>query len=341
MTCDWHLLTLAQRPAWRPAVTQLIEDAFKYQAPYHFAEDFYPLLAPENAAHNYLILQGDTLIGHIGIRLVDLAYGAQQVPAAFLGGLAMRQDYRGKGIFKAALAHVLQLYEQQVGLFVLWSDQAELYAKFNFWQAGLVLQLGEGGDPAAALLRDGWRKYIPRDFSDPLGRQIPPLYHAWAQEFIFVKRTISDWKMLAKITSAYFLVHPAERENANPQEAKIDAYCVIGKGFDLGHVIHEIGGQPTQLAPWVRHMQNYKLWLPGSTLWQQRYPEAKPLYTGLLRRGNFTLLEPFLKILAPEKQKDLKQIYQDQEDQLFWQSLFGPGENTLLPPLYISGLDSI
>ena len=338
------LSTLAQHPQQRAAVELLIEEAFNYQAPYHFSEDFYPLLAPENASHNHLILQGDILLGHIGVRLVDLAYGKQSVKAAFLGGLAMRPDYRGLGIFKAAFQQVLALYEKQVGLFILWSDQASLYAKFNFWQAGLVLQLGEKDNLPRALLQEGWRKYAPLDFADPIGQQLDKLYQAWANNFIHVHRTGPDWKTLAKIKSAQFLVHlaePASPRSRSPRIPNLDAYCVIGKGFDLANVVHEVGGPAQTLSNFFKHWQSYKIWLPGSTTWQASFPAAKHIYLGLLRRGNLNLLRPLWAYLAREEQRKIEQIYQNGDDGQFWQTLFGPGQVGLLPPLFISGLDSI
>ncbi len=331
---EGQLSNLAIRPQARAAVEEIIEEAFKYQAPYKFREDFYPLLAPGNAAHNHLILQGDTVIGHLGVRLVNLVWATCKIPVALVGGLAIQKAWRGQGLFKAAFNQVLQLYEKQVGLFILWSDQAALYAKFNFWQAGLVLQLGEKTNLIPALIRAGWRKYTPYDFRDPLGQQLPALYQRYAKNFLAVERTAADWQTLAGIKSATYLVHPTSA-------SLIDAYVVIGKGFDLGGVVHEVGGDEAGLAEFLSHWQNYKIWLPGTKKWQQQFPLAKPLYTGLFRRGNEAWLKPLWAKLDQETQQSITQLYQAGEDHLLWPKLFGPGENPLLPPLFISGLDSI
>ena len=347
MANEISLTTLAQRPSMREEVIQLIEEAFQYRPPFKLAEDFYPLFALRNAPHNYLICQKQELVGHIGLRLVDLCYGGQLIKAAFLGGLAIRADQRGKGIFKQALQEVLSFYENQVGLFILWSDQAELYAKFNFWQAGIVAQLGEKENLISPLLQAGWCKYTPLDGQDKIGRQLPALYQAWAQDYIYVKRTPADWQTLVGIKSATILVHPSGFNgknsvnfNLSSRATPIDAYCVVGKGFDLGHVVHEVGGDPSFLAEFFKHYQNYKIWLPGAEKWRQAYPFAKQIYTGLFRRGNFALLRPLWAMLPLENQRQIEQLFKAQDDQNFWPQLLGPMDFKL-PAIFISGLDSI
>ncbi|MBP5296206.1 MAG: GNAT family N-acetyltransferase, partial [Bacteriovoracaceae bacterium] len=201
----WHLSTLAVRPNLQADVEALIEEAFNYTPPYKYGEDFYLLFA-ENAAHNHLIMAGTQLIGHIGVRLVTLTYQGQSLPAAFLGGIALKPAWRGQGIFKAALPQVLKLYEPQVAFFLLWSDQAQLYAQFGFAQAGSVLQLGARTDIQPWLAAQQWRPYFPAatNFNDESGRAIQKYYQAQIQNTLAIERTAHDWALLASLKSAQF-----------------------------------------------------------------------------------------------------------------------------------------
>lgn len=337
---SWHLSTLAARPALQEQVIALIEEAFNYTPPYKFGEDFYPLFA-ENAAHNHLIMQGEELLGHVGVRLVTLTYQTKTLPVAMLGGIALKEKFRGQGIFKKAFLQILKLYEPLVACFLLWSDQAELYAKFGFGQAGSVLQLGEKTDLLSWLGQHQWRPYFPAEthFDDLIGQNIKTFYQAQVQSTLAINRTAHDWDVISQIKSAQFLVHPTNPSTtAAPSAAlpAIDAYLVLGKGFDLPHVVHEIGGVSPVVDEFLRRNQCYKIWLPGTPEYRQKFPTAVEMYLGLFRIGNFALLAKFLGESAAALQRE----HTLQGPGRFWPSLWGPGSGRG-PTIYISGLDSI
>ena len=336
----WHLSTLALRPTLQHEVLSLIEEAFQYQRPYKFGEDFYPLFA-ENAAQNHLIMQGEQLLGHIGVRRVTLTYLGKTLPLAMLGGIALKPAFRGQGIFKAAFTQILQLYEKQVGFFLLWSDQASLYAKFGFGQAGSVLQLGTQEDLPAHLAAQHWRPYFPAEthFSDPLGQSIKSFYQAQIKNYLAIERSEHAWEILAHIQSAQFFVHPVSSSTTAPASSSslpIDAYLVLGKGFDLPHVVHEIGGTPAVVEEFLRRHQRFKIWLPGSPDLKNKFPTALEMYLGLFRVGNFALLAQWCQ----ESAAALQRQHTLQGPDWFWQRLWGPGLGRW-PTIFVSGLDSV
>ena len=69
------------------------------------------------------------LIGHIGCK-PKLQIKNQKISCAFLGGIALEQKYRGKGISKNLRTNPHNLsrtYEYAI----LWSDQLDLYKNLN------------------------------------------------------------------------------------------------------------------------------------------------------------------------------------------------------------------
>lgn len=260
---------LATHPQFRLPVLQLIEKNFQYKEPFHFECDFYPLLAPTNQTNNHILLDDHRLVGHIGVCLRE--WGNFKV--AFIGGIAVDENYQKQGHFKTLMQHVLTQYEKKCETFILWSDLHSLYEKFGFKAHEGLIQTGEFAFNKPNIYEEStWNKLNNEEWND-----IKNLYVTMAKNFVTLKREEQDWKNVAQMSSTRLFL----KRNAN---GKILAYFCVGKGQDLTDIIHEIAFASNEIKlKLYKDLAQFKLWLPQSE--KKYFPEAQDLILALIK-GN-------------------------------------------------------
>ena len=125
------ITTLKEHPEHYSQTIALIEKAFGYPQEHKFDVDFYPLMAKDNHSNCYILLEDNTVVGHIGRLTKNLSINTKEYPINMYGGIAISKGQRGQGLFSKLFNHVLQS-SPQTPLNILWSDQVELYNKFEF-----------------------------------------------------------------------------------------------------------------------------------------------------------------------------------------------------------------
>ncbi len=333
-----QLTTLAKFPHYYQQTVRLIENAFKYPSGQSFTIDFYPLMRQENWKHCHILIEDEKVVAHVGVLLKTLTINT---PVAFLGGIAVDHELQGKGIFRQIFEATLSQYQNKIAFFVLWSDLASLYKKFDFYQAGQCNQTGDSIFTPPS-------NYQQCTLSSLSCNDIERLHHLYNSDpstsYVTIKRDHSDWTILGHISSASLYV---KRDAKN----RIDAYFFVGKGADLTDIIHENASSKESKPNHLNALAPYRLWLSSD------YPSpTKSLFLGLFRMGSSHLFKKFIEIYLDDQLKILKLsphqitfIHDHSKYSIsveeFLPLLFGPNKANefaqIAKPLYFSGLDTI
>lgn len=340
--------TLLESPEYLDKTLELIEEAFNYTENNKFFSDFYPLMEPENHKHNHILLNEDgVVLGHIGVKIRSIVFGNSSLDCALIGGIAVNPKFRGKGFFKKLMNEVLALYSNEVGLFILWSNQFDLYEKFKFYKAGAQIQTGLK-DQLSPYLNGLFQKTKFKNLNESEFNQIIEIYeNVICHNYLSFKRTKSDWDSLKNIDSIDLYI-------LETNEGKILSYFCQNKGHDLPFIIHELGYLPFYKKEIFNLLKEQKLWLPEIELKNVSYQHMS--YLGLFRIGNQIKLNSFLKELSENKlainsiqDKKVSISFNKETYSLelpdFLTSFLGPNPipefKPFCRPLYLSGADSI
>ena len=322
--------TLDRHPELESQVISLIEGALGYSPHHSFREDFFLLVCPSNWKHCHVALDvGGCPVAHVGVRLEVLAWGEVRTPVALVGGIAVCEDFRGQGIFRRLFEQVMDHYRDRVSLFFLWSDKRALYEKFRFVEFGLVYEYGlEDLSPEA---------YQRVEDVAPFVEDLALLYDRGHRDYLCLERDMAKWDLITRMTSLDFYLLFSGKTPTD--------YYVKNKGQDLGGIVHEYSIRPP----------------PGQTrIWGPLSPPhhrgAKTLFFALGALGHGPTLAQFMGELTEGRLEmtghrgglvsfTLDGVSSTLEEGDFIRSLWGPDFreelSTLVPPLWISGIDSV
>ncbi|OIQ18538.1 MAG: hypothetical protein BM556_09795 [Bacteriovorax sp. MedPE-SWde] len=336
--------TLAEKPELYNETLSLIEASFNYPPGHSFENDFYSLLDPSNHKHNHILIDGDTVVAHIGINLREFYKGETTTLVALIGGVAVSQEHRGKGHFKELFNYVLQRYSKKCSFFILWSDKAALYRKYEFYEFGSVIQLGAKEENEDYFNTIGFKKYKLKDLSESDIKNLHKLYKHNHNDYITPKRSPRNWDTLSNIKTTDIYIE----RNGN----EITNYFFINKGFDLTGVIHECSFFNDQ--DMLKKFSEYKVWLPEKHL--SYMTSVQSLYIGILKIGNLELFKKFISgifsndlIINDIESSKIFFSFKDENFTLstdeFLAFIFGPTPAQEFAPygnwFFIPGLDSI
>lgn len=217
------LKTLKTHPEYWKQTTALIEKAFKYKTPWRFEDDFITLMNPLNAHHLYILSENDKVIAHLGVKVRDLNINDHKIPLAMMGGIAVDEAYRGKGLFSYMMSEVKKIHHDNIGAFILWSDLPSMYEKHGFYLCGSQYPFARRSEKTRYQLLD--------NASSEEQQKIKAIYqHFFQKHFAYIERTQSDWDQLFQSKISHIWVN--DRSN-------ITSYFVQNKGMDLHNIIHE------------------------------------------------------------------------------------------------------
>lgn len=274
---------LAQNPELYNETVRLIEKSFNYPPGHSFEDDFYNLLTPINHKHNHILVDGDKVVAHIGVNLKEVAKDEISCLVAFIGGVAVNEDYRGQGHFKTLFNYVIEKYSENCAFFLLWSDKSELYKKYDFYEFGAVTQLGQKEEDEDYFNSLGFKKTKLKSLKEEEIKKLHKLYKHNVSGYLAPKRTPRSWDTISNIVTTDLYIQKDNREITN--------YFFINKGFDLPGVIHENSFFKDE--PLLEKFKEYKLWLPEK---HSTYMESSAsLYTGIIKIANTALFSDFIR----------------------------------------------
>jgi len=319
-----NVKTLESKPEQFDECIKLIEKSFNYEDPFHYDEDFKLLTCPENYSNCFFIEnESEDVIATLFTLPRNLLFQEHSLKVLFLGGISVRDQDRGAGIFKSLLETVI-LLNQDCALFFLWSDLSNLYEKFSFYEFGLIEETAAPNEVP----------FNVTPFNEEDKDKVKIKYINLKDQFLLPERNQSDWNHLFKSSS--IKNHRDEKGN----------FYFLDKGMDLQGICHE--SHPIN-AP---HLDNYSSWIVNPTAETSNALR----YMGFLRLGNLELLNEFIvktskgrlsllefdsNIIKVEFDNELYEI--GQKD--FIQGIWGPGQIKewagLIPPIIVFGFDSI
>jgi len=282
-----NIVALRDKPHLYKNTIDLIERALGYDIENKFAVDFAPLMDESNWHHCYLLVdeKRDMAIGHIGVRVRKI--GTHSV--AFIGGIAIHENYRERGYFKRLMNFVIREYQEGVAFFLLWSDLRSLYESFGF-----CLAVGQLEFKASALSNEsyltehGYVKALYKDLSATYKEQIQNIYNnVTCKQYLTIRRLSSDWEIIEMITSSSLFY----RTNNN---GEINSYLFMNKGQDLKNIIHELGYQERDKSSTLYEMKSCLLWLPETEKTAFNETDYAVKYMGLIRMGSFNMFKKFI-----------------------------------------------
>lgn len=326
------LKNLKANPEFWDQTLALIEKSFKYQPQFSFEKDFVTLMNRENAHHLYILTENEKVIAHLGVKIRDININGKRFPIAMMGGIAVDEKFRGKGLFSYLMSEVKKLHHQDVAAFILWSDLPAMYEKHQFYLCGSQYPFSRRSE------KNTFQQLINPTLDEK--KKIREIHQSFFQKhFAFVERTESDWEELFNTTSSKIFVN--DRNN-------ISSYFVQNKGQDLQNIIHEFATleNRTEFLKQISHWG--EVWMT-----QDYFHEGNAHFQFLLSAGSkFPMLVKHLTLNEVEvtlvnneeshfKFKGNDYIMNCSE---FFSGIFGPGRFSELKDhkdLFISGWDSI
>ncbi len=269
------------------------------------AREFPLLVGERNPGRSFVLRERDAIVSHAAWRPLELLAGARRISAAGIGLVTTAAGRRGRGLAAELIGACLEAAAGEgAELALLFGTPSALYDRAGFVLAGRerVLRVEPGPDAKKAAIRCGDSRDAPRLL--PLLEEHP----------LRVSRGVEEFRIQLGIpnTELYML----------EQGDCIAAYCVLGKGRDLGGVIHEWAGAAPALESLIRGVASQR----GEALWVIG-PEA--LVPPIAASGGLGALAMF-RVLRPESLGS--------EDPI---ELFGDAETPARLPLYVWGLDSV
>ncbi|OFZ14381.1 MAG: hypothetical protein A2X86_05925 [Bdellovibrionales bacterium GWA2_49_15] len=330
-----QVLTLKQRPdLYRPTL-RLVERSFG-SAPEHKIEvDFYPLFQEENWENCFILVDdSDALVAHIGIKVKQMSIGDKIFPVALMGGIAVEQEQRGQGYFRNLFQEVINKFENQVAMFVLWSEKNALYGKFGFYEVGEIFEAKYCGNNNKIHASTT----LAQLSSDELGI-IKSLYTlVYERNYACFKRDEDDWRAITKITSAQLKL-------SRDDGGRLTGYAFQNKGMDLHDIIYEWSN--IELGMSKVEDSEIKIWSPLPL--GKDFKNTRTLFLGLVKIGNISLFQSFFNCIFKGKlnlivQEQSFRIHEHIKQEYGLQAILGMTFSNSVPdkwPIYISGLDSI
>jgi GNAT superfamily N-acetyltransferase len=322
--------TLEKNPEYFFDTIALIEKAFNYSKNNSFLTDFYPLMNKANHKNCFLLILENQVIAHIGALEKSLLINNTTYEFIMYGGIAVADQYQGKGYFRNLFEYVLEEYKEKV-FHLLWSEKIDVYEKFSFHPAIGQYQFNHDLSDAT--------EFLPFKLSDLTKEEINQMHKLYinSTETRCLRRN-EDWNLLCNITSADLFIKKTNNEISN--------YIFINKGQDLQGVIHEVG-----------HFNDHAELVKYGILWSPHYNEtvSEIQYAANMKIGSYQIFSQFILDYTNQiiKINKIEQEYVDFEFENkkfklehpdFLSGIFGPGQFRELSnckPIYISGLDSI
>jgi predicted N-acetyltransferase YhbS len=302
----------------------LIEKSFNYNDDYHFDSDFSLLTNERNYPYCYFIQgeQGD-VIATLFTLPRKLTYKGGELDVLFLGGISVKDENRGGGIFKTLLETVI-LMNGDCGLFLLWSDLSNLYEKFSFYEFGLIEEIESKSESQFEL----------NPISKEERNKVVESYLKLQDNYLLPIRGNEDWNEL--FDSPSIQNHSDKKGN----------FYFLNKGMDLQGICHE--SHPMN-SPDLDGFSSWKVNPQNET--------NNPLrYMGFLRLGNLEVINGLITetsggrlSLLDTDDEILKVQFDGETYELghrdFIQGIWGPGQieewKGLVPPIVVFGFDSI
>ncbi len=242
----------------RARMCELLDRAFPVPKGSSFFDDF-PVWDPLNDSVDSRVARfgafgpDGRFLSLAAVRMALLDAPAGPLPAAIIGAVATDEAARGQGLASRTVSVALQwAMDQGAAVALLWGAEHSLYRKLGFELCGeqilaplafVPLPPLPAGSAASLELMGIGRGWTPA------------LFDALRERRFGVRLQLHDqtWLAAQKNVEWYWT---GERN-------KPSAYAAIGRGIDMQNIVHEWGGEPSELAMLLSRLLADR---PGSAL---------------------------------------------------------------------------
>ena len=240
-------------------------------------ESEYPIvLDPKNSDLSFCVTGTNGVSAHANLwprKVIDTS-GSVIAHIGLIGNVATSEDVRGQGLMKQVMTQLsARALDQGLSHLLLWSDLLSFYQKLGFESLGSELRLTFGTQELEPLRHEfpvlpcQGAGLGPNDLARMMARRLrlgPTL-----------NRTPGEFSKILEIPGALLFVGLDDEAN----------YAVVGKGYDMGGVIHEWGASSPEVLlsmiaqiGWVCDISEIILLAPAtlSESWTEKLvPHAK------------------------------------------------------------------
>jgi len=201
--------------------------------PYSIDREYPIVLNPSNYSLSYCGLLDKKVIAHANLWPRDLEIQQTQIKVGLVGNVASHNQHRGQGHIKTLLTHLTnEAIKNQWAALILWSDLTQFYQKLGFSSVGSEYRFTLTEDQIDRLEGSG-RQFIPTDSKTLTKQQLNHLITIRHKTPGTLSRTFEEFSQLLTIPECHLFCQ------YNGDE--ITGFIIVGKGYDMGGVIHEWG----------------------------------------------------------------------------------------------------
>lgn len=240
---EYLITPLSDKPEYKKEVIELIERSFEYASDQKFETDFHLLFNDKNHQNCFLILDQSSkqLIGHIGTKPRFFHVESKKIKTVFIGGIAIKENYRGRGVFKSAFKTILEALKNDYEYAFLWSENPNIYRQYGFQEIEtLEININNPEHTEQSLKEIGFEKTKLQFISENKLSEIKKLYKEEINlKFISPSRSDQIWNEVINTSSIDLFIK-------NDSSGSLSAYCMVGKGQDMKGFIHEYASTDTK-----------------------------------------------------------------------------------------------
>ncbi len=203
----------------------------------------YPTALNQENIHNLrIITEGNQVLSHAALKPHIIKTPVAIFKAGAIGSVVTHDKYRNQGLSRTVLNDCIDLARKQDCDFaILWTNLHEFYQKIGFALAGYEINLAI--DSNFEVTRDTQYKILKTPNVDPMA-----LHKLMSQHTVSTFRNPDEVRKYLNIPNSN--VYTLWEANG-----ALGAYCVEGKGADLGGYIHEWGGGVSKMMQLLKFIQ--------------------------------------------------------------------------------------
>jgi N-acetylglutamate synthase-like GNAT family acetyltransferase len=223
-------------------LVKFLDENLRPQNKWSIASEYPTALNQENIHNLRIIAEGDKVLSHAALKTHIVKTPGAIFKAGAIGSVITHDKYRNQGLSTLVLNDCMELARKQDCDFaILWTNLHEFYNKIGFALAGYEISLAIDSD--FNVQKDPQYKILKTPNVDPIA-----LHKLMSQQTVSTFRNPDEVRKYLNIpnSNVYTLWEP---------NGALGAYCVEGKGADLGGYVHEWGGGVTKIFQLLKFIQ--------------------------------------------------------------------------------------
>jgi N-acetylglutamate synthase-like GNAT family acetyltransferase len=223
-------------------LVKFLDENLRPQNKWSIASEYPTALNQENIHNLRIISEGSQVLSHAALKTHIIKTPNAILKAGAIGSVVTHDKYRNQGLSRMVLQDCIDLAKKQDCDFaILWTNLHEFYQKIGFALAGYEISLAV--DENFQVQRDSQYKILKSPNVDPTA-----IYKLMSQHTVTTFRNPEEIRKYLNIpnSNVYTLWEP---------NGTLGAYCVEGKGADLGGYVHEWGGGVSKILQLLKYIQ--------------------------------------------------------------------------------------